>query len=1075
MRSGGNGLAALLPVNLNAKNDTYENEGHASGNPVEPEVAIRYNAPPDAQSEETEPQGGVEVRVFTCPDCNRTFASKIGLGVHRRRAHPVEVNRESAPAQVKRRWSSEEVALVARTEARLRIANGGCENVQLLRELPNLGRTLEALKGKRKTEAYKTLVREFIDELTNANTVSGESESSDSASCQEVCAVVPSDQPEGSIEVAPSSAEEGLEPMVEVDESLDMIVDNLLARADARKSLRADSRTKAKKRGAINNLEKTNAEKPLSARKRRRLEYARVQHLFKTCRSRAAAEVIDGQTRGVKHSLEELEAYWRPLLEAVSEAPGPTPEALSALGREELSGGSRDYSSLWTPVTSLEVKASNVDSRSASGPDGITPDDWRAIPVETQARIFTSWMSKGEIPERLRQCRTIFVPKKEVPAVPEDYRPISIASVPLRHLHTILARRLEACCPPDIRQRGFICADGTLENSAVLDAVLGDCREKLRECHVAVLDFSKAFDKVSHDALIHLLRMRGLPVDFCNYVARLYETANTNLAVNGLTSGTVRVGRGVRQGDPLSPLLFNMAMDLVLANLPEAVGYGLEGEKISALAYADDLVLLASSKLGLQGSIDCVCKYGQMMGLQLNQAKSAVLSMVPDGKRKKMHYLEERSFKIGKRWLKQVSCVERWRYLGIDFKAAGAVMIEQDIKQALKNITRAPLKPQQRLEVLRGHLVPRFLHGFVLGNISDGRLSSLDVQIRAIVRKWMRLPLDVPIGYFHATIKDGGLAIPSLRTCVPDLILRRFGCLDSSGWGAARAAAKSLRIRRKVLWAEKQFRKFSREDPKAVEKPRKASLYWRETLHKSVDGLELRESVKVPASTKWISQRCEQYTGRDYVQFVHTHINALPSRIRNSRGRRDGCESEYNCRAGCMVRETTAHCIQQCFRTHGGRIERHNKVARYLAKDMAQKGWIVEEEPRINTDRGIRKPDIIAVRGDAGVIVDVQIVSGQRPLDDAHRDKRTKYGGHEDLVEKVAAKLGLSSKDKVRTTSCTLSWRGVWSLGSYKELRSLLGLKECFFQIIPSVVLRGSHMNWSRFNRATMLRSGVFD
>ncbi|KAJ8706455.1 hypothetical protein PYW07_012533 [Mythimna separata] len=132
-------------------------------------------------------------------------------------------------------------------------------------------------------------------------------------------------------------------------------------------------------------------------------------------------------------------------------------------------------------------------------------------------------------------------------------------------MHTVLARRLKACCPPNARQRGFICADDTLENSAVLDAVLGDCKKKLRECHVAVLDF--AFDTVSHAALIDLLRKRGLPEGFCNYVARLYATSETVLEVNGARSGPARVGQRVRQGDPLSPVLFNMAMDVILAAL----------------------------------------------------------------------------------------------------------------------------------------------------------------------------------------------------------------------------------------------------------------------------------------------------------------------------------------------------------------------------------------------------------------------------------------------------------------------------------------------------------------------------
>ncbi|CAH2083782.1 unnamed protein product [Euphydryas editha] len=506
-------------------------------------------------------------------------------------------------------------------------------------------------------------------------------------------------------------------------------------------------------------------------------------------------------------------------------------------------------------------------------------------------------------------------------------------------------------------------------------------------------------------------------------------------------------------------------MDLILASLPQGVGYGLEGEKIAALAYADDLILLAGSKVGMQESIDTVVEVGEMLGLRVNSGKSSVLSMVPDGKRKKHHYLTGRVYSVSGSKLRQVSCVERWRYLGVDFESSGTSMIELQMREALDNITKAPLKPQQRLEIVRGHLIPRFMHGLVLGTISDDRLRMLDIEVRGVVRKWLRLPKDVPKAYFHADVKDGGLAIPSLRTVIPALVLRRFGGLASSRWSVAKAAARSERIRKKLGWAKKHVRKFT-NDTHDINITSEAQ-YWREMLHASTDGHELRESSRNPASTKWIRERCMEYSGRDFVQFVHCHINALPSRVRASRGRRNGAESELNCRAGCMVRETTAHTIQQCFRTHGGRIKRHDCVTRFIAEAMTTKGWKVEVEPRFTTSLGCRKPDIIAARDGVGVIVDTQIVSGQRSLDEAHRAKRRKYGGHEELVRLVADRLGLSCAKSVRATSCTISWRGVWSGASLNEMQKLLGLNKSVFEIVPGLVLRGSHTNWTRFNQMT--------
>lgn len=250
---------------------------------------------------------------------------------------------------------------------------------------------------------------------------------------------------------------------------------------------------------------------------------------------------------------------------------------------------------------------------------------------------------------------------------------------------------------------------------------------------------------------------------------------------------------------------------------------------------------------------------------------------------------------------------------------------------------------------MRGHLIPKFLHGFVLGKISDDRLRMLDIQIRGAVREWLRLPKDVPTGYFHAAVKDGGLGLPSLRAAIPDLILRRFGALATSEWPVANAAAKSVRIRNKLRWAGKQVLKFSKENPRTHFQS--VRHFWGDSLHTSVDGFELRESRNTLESTRWLRERSEQCSGRDFVQFVHTHINTLPSRVRASRGRRNNREEGIRCRAGCMATETTTHIIQQCFRTHGGRIKRHDCVVGVVAKAMTDLGWTVEMEPKLDLTR----------------------------------------------------------------------------------------------------------------------------
>lgn len=98
-----------------------------------------------------------------CPECARSSTTKTGLGVHRRRAHPITTNDEIITERVKARWSVEEISMMAMEEARLVIAGTTNVNDTLRRSRPE--RTLEAVKGRRKNAAYKELVAANVASL----------------------------------------------------------------------------------------------------------------------------------------------------------------------------------------------------------------------------------------------------------------------------------------------------------------------------------------------------------------------------------------------------------------------------------------------------------------------------------------------------------------------------------------------------------------------------------------------------------------------------------------------------------------------------------------------------------------------------------------------------------------------------------------------------------------------------------------------------------------------------------------------------------------------------------------------
>ncbi|CAB3246555.1 unnamed protein product [Arctia plantaginis] len=281
------------------------------------------------------------------PECERAFTTKIGLGVHKRRAHPLTTNIDAAPAQIKRRWREEEVALLAKTEARLVREGVQCTNQELAKILPHLGRTVEAIKGKRRVE-YKKAVQWWLDTHKE----------------QTPQVTTTSEEPE------PSNTEQPTEPGAPMTE---------LA-APLRSTPRAAS-------VQLQSTETGDAD--ILSELFELAERRNARSVTRKCPSRASAEIIDGQGRGVRHSLDELEAYWRPIIETVSDAPGPAPEALRKAKHSAQHGELVDVERLMMPFSVEEVRASRVDGRSAPGPDGILPGDWNAIPAVRPRLLFS--------------------------------------------------------------------------------------------------------------------------------------------------------------------------------------------------------------------------------------------------------------------------------------------------------------------------------------------------------------------------------------------------------------------------------------------------------------------------------------------------------------------------------------------------------------------------------------------------------------------------------------------------------------------------------------------------------------
>ena len=1027
--------------------------------------------------------------LYQCERCPRAFDSKTGLSLHMRCAHLEEYLAKPAAARqrgsvvLRDLWASFEIAKLTPMCQKMPTVEQCVEMAKAL----GTGKTTEQVRNKCRL-LYGAICKRA--QAGNSVPVLGPtprrtpstpgSPTTSQISVKEILDELRRETTRTSVWVGKSK----VVPIPLKEEDCSQVAISSAASAVIKEIGQASKAGQSKGRRPLSDQTK-NVER---RRDRRRILRRILSRLYKKDRSKLAKFILDrqgGTTCPVP--LTEVTAVFKQRWGEASSFHG--------LGRFDGCGliDNLPFAKLILP-SEVSCNLREIKSRSSPGPDGITQGVLLAWDQDGRklAHMFSSWLVSGILPRVFKKCRTTLIPKTTDASQHGDinqWRPITISSIVLRLFSRILTGRMTVACPIHPHQRGFIASPGCSENLAILAGAMKLSKTEKRSLGVVFIDFAKAFDTISHEHLLSALSRKGLDHHMLGLLRNSYEACETKVGCLEGYTPDISMKVGVKQGDPMSPILFNLALDPLIQTLElEGRGFPTDRESITAIAFADDLAVLSDSWEGMVHNLAVLEEFSRLTGMKVQPRKCHAFFIQGNGKKYSVNNCVP--WQLGGASIHMVGPDETVRYLGVGVNPWQGFSSEDWVAKSLewvKAISKAPLDPMAKVKLLCDYAAPRMIFAADHCMLSAKVLTEVDKNIRRAVKSWLHLPRCTCDGLLYSRRRDGGLSLPKLARIVPAIQARRIHNLCRSSYGTVRWVAQRTvnpELFKRVWWraggspeerpelispeeggsqgtnpATRRSVDRSPQSPDSVTPGRRLiPCDWRQVefdrwAKMKSQGMGIHLFHKDKTSNCWLhNQSPHRLVPSMFSAALQLRANVYPTKELVGRGRWD--QVDVLCRHCRGSPETCSHILGRCPGVRLSRIRRHHKLCELLATEAEGQGWKVEREKRWKLSHGrCLAPDLICYKAETALIVDVTVryEFNSNSLEGARLEKECKYLPLKTLVKKKRSQI-----QEVLVFGFPLGARGKWPTGNEALLKKLgLGItrRQSFAELLSKRAL----------------------
>ena len=430
------------------------------------------------------------------------------------------------------------------------------------------------------------------------------------------------------------------------------------------------------------------------------------------------------------------------------------------------------------PITDEDIKAAlfSIPDNKSPGPDGYNSfffkHCWSIIGTDFLAAV-RYFFTNNCLPRCVNATRIALVPKVENPSCMNDFRPISCCTVIYKCISKVIALRLKASLADVIgpSQSAFI------PGRNISDAILLT-KELLHNAHLNTgpprcaikVDLTKAFDTVRWDYILAGLEAIGIPQQMIHWIRICISSAHYSVNLNGELHGFFKASRGIRQGDPLSPYLFVLAMEGLEGLIKQATNHAAfkyhwrcAATKLTHICFADDLMLYCHADNDSVNVLkSCLDTLSTVSGLTINQTKSSVFLSGVD-----------RDTQIG--ICNQLGVQQGElpvRYLGVPListrlKHADCIPLLDRLTSRIKLWTSSSLTYAGRLQLIKSVLFSIQVYWSSMFIIPCSIIKKLESIFSAFLWRGASLsPVGAKVAWQNICypLREGGLGIKSLKT-----------------------------------------------------------------------------------------------------------------------------------------------------------------------------------------------------------------------------------------------------------------------------------------------------------------------